>query len=116
MRKHHKEDSSCWEISFKKSSVRGSIHKDSSVRGSVGMFYRQRMLVIDGKYNNDDQQRSDNRGGAATVIVGSTIQNSRWLSDLNVDKKSTDMEDRSRALDPSTRTDHRRIQENLHDL
>jgi hypothetical protein len=54
----------------------------------VGMFYRQRMLVIDGKYNNDDQQRSDNRGGAATVIVGSTIQNSRWLSDLNVDKKS----------------------------
>jgi hypothetical protein len=55
----------------------------------VGMFYRQCMLVIDGKYSSDDQQRSDNRGGAATVIVGSTIQNSRWLSDLNVDKKST---------------------------
>jgi hypothetical protein len=42
----------------------------------IVMFYKQRMLVIDGKYNNDDQQRSDNRGGAATVIVGSTIQNS----------------------------------------
>jgi hypothetical protein len=42
----------------------------------VGMFCRPRMLVIDGKYSNDDQQRSDNRGGAATVIVGSTIQNS----------------------------------------
>jgi hypothetical protein len=54
----------------------------------VGMFYRQRMLVIDGKYNNDDQQRSDNRGRAETMIVGSTIQNSRWLLDLNVDKRS----------------------------
>jgi putative N-acetylmannosamine-6-phosphate epimerase len=52
------------------------------------MFYRQRMLVIDGKYSSDDQQRSDNQGGATTVIIGSTIQNSQWLSDLNVDKKS----------------------------
>jgi hypothetical protein len=34
MRKHHKEDSSGQEISFRKSSVRGSIPKDSSVRGS----------------------------------------------------------------------------------
>jgi hypothetical protein len=34
MRKHHKEDSSGWEISFRKSSFRGSIPKDSSVRGS----------------------------------------------------------------------------------
>jgi hypothetical protein len=33
MRKHHKEDSSGQEISFRKSSVRGSIPKDSSVRG-----------------------------------------------------------------------------------
>jgi hypothetical protein len=33
-RKHHKEDSSGWKISFMKSSVRGSIPKDSSVRGS----------------------------------------------------------------------------------
>jgi hypothetical protein len=33
LRKHHKEDSSSWEISFRKSSVRGSIPKDSSVRG-----------------------------------------------------------------------------------
>jgi hypothetical protein len=32
-RKHHKEDSLGWEISSKKSSVRGSIPKDSSVRG-----------------------------------------------------------------------------------
>ena len=54
----------------------------------VGMFYRQRMLVIDGKYNKNDQQHSDNRGRAATVIVGSTLQNSQWLSDLNVDKRS----------------------------
>jgi hypothetical protein len=33
MRKHHKEDSSGWKISFKKILVRGSILKDSSVRG-----------------------------------------------------------------------------------
>jgi hypothetical protein len=34
MRKHHKEDSSVWGSSFRKSSVRGSSPKDSSVRGS----------------------------------------------------------------------------------
>jgi hypothetical protein len=33
MRKHHKEDSSCWGINFRKSSVIGSNPKDSSVRG-----------------------------------------------------------------------------------
>jgi hypothetical protein len=33
-RKHHKEDISGWEIKFRKSLVRGSIPKDSSVRGS----------------------------------------------------------------------------------
>jgi hypothetical protein len=32
MRKHHKKESSGWEISFRKSLVRGSIPKDSSVR------------------------------------------------------------------------------------
>jgi hypothetical protein len=34
MRKHHKEDSSGWGINFRKSSVRGSIPKDNSARGS----------------------------------------------------------------------------------
>jgi hypothetical protein len=36
MRKHHKDDNLGWEISFRKSSIRGrgSIPKDSSVRGS----------------------------------------------------------------------------------
>jgi hypothetical protein len=33
-RKHHKEDSSCWGSSFRKISVKGSIPKYSSVRGS----------------------------------------------------------------------------------
>jgi hypothetical protein len=33
-RKHPKEDSSGWEINFKKSSFRGRIPKDNSVRGS----------------------------------------------------------------------------------
>jgi hypothetical protein len=35
MRKHHKEDSSGWEINFNKSSFRGSIPKEISVRGSI---------------------------------------------------------------------------------
>jgi hypothetical protein len=34
MRKHHKEESLGWEISFRKSSFRGSIPKESSFRGS----------------------------------------------------------------------------------
>jgi hypothetical protein len=34
-RKHHKEDSSSQEIHFRKSSVRGSIPKDSSDRGRI---------------------------------------------------------------------------------
>jgi hypothetical protein len=33
MRKHHREDNSCWDISFKKNSFRESIPKDSSFRG-----------------------------------------------------------------------------------
>jgi hypothetical protein len=84
---------------------------------SVGMFYRQRMLVIDGKYNNDDQQRSDNRGGASNS--DRWINNSEFLMAVRSQcrqEERADMEDRSRALDPSVRTDHRRIQENLHDL
>jgi hypothetical protein len=32
----------------------------------VGMFYRQRMLVIDGKYNNDD-------GLITTVMINSAV-------------------------------------------
>jgi hypothetical protein len=52
------------------------------------MFYRQRRLVIDGKYSsddglstsNDDQRCSDNRGRATTVF---SFLNSRWPSDLN---------------------------------
>jgi hypothetical protein len=34
MRKHHKEDSLGWEISFRKSSFRGSIPKDNLVRAA----------------------------------------------------------------------------------
>ena len=33
-RKHHKEENSGREVSFRKSSIRGSIPKDSSFRGS----------------------------------------------------------------------------------
>jgi hypothetical protein len=43
MRKHHKEESSGWEISFRKSSVRGSIHrwKDTfSIDDKGGEIYR----------------------------------------------------------------------------
>jgi hypothetical protein len=46
-RKHHKEDSSDWEISFRMRLVRGSIPMDSSVRGSYpGWKYT---FVIDDK-------------------------------------------------------------------
>jgi hypothetical protein len=39
-RKHDKEDSSSREFSFRKSSVRGSIPKDNSIRGSnIGWKY-----------------------------------------------------------------------------
>jgi hypothetical protein len=34
MRTHHKEDTSGWEIIFRKILVKGSIPKDNSVRGS----------------------------------------------------------------------------------
>ena len=32
----------------------------------VGMFYRQRMLVIDGKYNNDD-------GLSTTMMINNAV-------------------------------------------
>jgi hypothetical protein len=35
MRKHHKEDSLNWGISFRKISIRGSMPKESSVRGII---------------------------------------------------------------------------------
>ena len=35
MRKHHKDDSSGWGITFRKSLVMGSIPKESSVRGII---------------------------------------------------------------------------------
>jgi hypothetical protein len=34
MRKHHKEESSVWESNFRKSSFKGSIHKDKEFRRS----------------------------------------------------------------------------------
>jgi len=56
----------------------------------VGMFYRQRMLVIDGKYNNDDGLSTTVMISSA-VIIGEEQQlcsldlflNSRWSSNLN---------------------------------
>jgi hypothetical protein len=35
----------------------------------VGMFYRQRMLVIDGKYNNDDGLSTDKMCQVGTKII-----------------------------------------------
>jgi hypothetical protein len=54
------------------------------------MFYRQRMLVIDGKYSSDDGLSSAAMISSA-VIIGEEKQpcsldpilNSRWPSDLN---------------------------------
>jgi hypothetical protein len=41
-------------LSKKQGSISLSTTKVEYIAAAVGMFYRQRMLVIDGKYNNDD--------------------------------------------------------------
>jgi hypothetical protein len=62
MRKHHKEDSSGWEISFRKSSVRGSIPKDISVRGSSPRW--KYTFSIDDKGGEIYQMQSTQRHGS----------------------------------------------------
>jgi hypothetical protein len=61
-----------------------------NVQRTVGMFYRQRILVIDGKYSSDDGLSTTAMISGA-VIIGEEqqpcsldlFQNSRWPSDLN---------------------------------
>jgi hypothetical protein len=61
-----------------------------NVQRIVGMFYRQRILVIDGKYSSDDGLSTTAMISGA-VIIGEEQQlcsldlflNSRWPSDLN---------------------------------
>jgi hypothetical protein len=61
-----------------------------NVQRIVGMFYRQRILVIDGKYISDDGLSKATMISSA-VIIGEEQQscsldiflNSRWPSDLN---------------------------------
>jgi hypothetical protein len=50
------------------------------------------------------------------MIVGShsKFPKEQGSSDMNVDKKSVEEEDRSQTLDPSAGPDHRWIKENLH--
>jgi hypothetical protein len=54
----------------------------------------------------------------AFLIVGSHSKflKEQGLSDLNIDKKSVEQDERSHMLDPSTGPDHRRIKDNLHAL
>jgi hypothetical protein len=103
------------------------------------------MLVIDGKYNNDDGlstttmissavifRKTDNatrqtkdkfrlikcsKARESFLIVGShsKFSKERGSSDQNIDKKSAEQEDRSQTSDLSAGSDHRWIEENLHD-
>jgi hypothetical protein len=53
----------------------------------------------------------------AFLIIGShpKFPKERGSSDLNIDKKSVEEEDRSQTSDLSAGSDHRWIEENLHD-
>ena len=61
-----------------------------NVQRIVGMFYRQHILVIDGKYSSDDVLSTTTMINGA-VIIGEEQQpcsldpilNSQWPSDLN---------------------------------
>jgi hypothetical protein len=46
MKNHHKEDNLGWENSFRKSSVRGSIPKDSLVRG-INLGWKDTFVIDD---------------------------------------------------------------------
>jgi hypothetical protein len=54
----------------------------------------------------------------AFLIVGShsKFSKEKGPSNLNIDKKSVEQDDRSQTLDPSAGPDHRWIKENLHAL
>jgi hypothetical protein len=55
-------------------------------------------------------------GGEASVIVGSHPEFPMTVRSQYRQEECTDMEDRSRALDPSVGFDHHCIKENLHVL
>jgi hypothetical protein len=55
-------------------------------------------------------------GGEASVIVGSHPEFPMTVRSQCRQEERTDMEDRSRALDPSAGSDHRWIEENMHVL
>jgi hypothetical protein len=61
-----------------------------NVQRIVDMFYRQRILVIDGKYSSDDGLSREAMISGAVIIEEEQqpcsldlFQNSRWSSDLN---------------------------------
>jgi hypothetical protein len=76
----------------------------NNVQRIVGVFYRQHILVIDGKYSSDDRLRS-----IYVRWISFKFPKEQGPSDLNEDRKSAEEEDRSRALDPSAGSDHRWI-------
>jgi hypothetical protein len=103
------------------------------------------MLVIDGKYSNDDGlstttmisnamifRKTDNatrqtkdkfrlikclKARESFLIVGShsKFPKERGPLDQNIDKKSVEQEDRSQTSDMSVGSNYRWIEENLHD-
>jgi hypothetical protein len=51
----------------------------SSINKSVGMFYRQRILVIDSKYNNDDGLSTGRMCQAGTRSILGRCNRERWI-------------------------------------
>jgi hypothetical protein len=81
---------------------------------------RQSKLVIDGKIRVCSEGKTRTKcklGGEVSVIVGSHPEFPTMIVRSQCrQEERVDMEDRSRALEPSAGSDHRWIEENLHDL
>jgi hypothetical protein len=76
----------------------------------------QRIVDKNHRWQDQSKRNKVSSGGEAFLIVGS---HSKFLkeggpSDLLVDKKNAEEEDRSQASDLSARIDHRWIMKNLH--
>ena len=86
--------------------------QDTGVRRGEG---RQRSIAIGSHSENPSAVRSDRSCTRFTIgKIQGEIPIERGPSDLNIDKKRTEQEDRSQTLDLSVGPDHRWIKENLH--
>jgi hypothetical protein len=73
-------------------------------------------LMARSEYAAKAKQGQSKLGGEASVIIGSHPEFMMTIRSQCRQEECADMEDRSRALDPSAGSDHRWIEENLHIL